>query len=329
MSLMDSVDASSIYASLVEHEDVYQGARTPLQGFDSHPCAAHSLCPMATASAHNSPVIPQVSINYEYDDEPDEDWKANRKQMIEDSFKPMIQEAKDRLERKIQSLQSIRGMDFVPDEDFERTRLVDEFNSEKVAMKVLAKEEFEHALARERLQRRLRRDIPPPIIHHQSLRLDLEQEQAATLKEASLNGGVDVEAAFQSLIDPSSSSSPPPPSDDFGDLLDMPPETYEEDGDYEDLGKPASPTEDDVATIHPWAGALTIKITRLPTPPVNGGNVWVKASDAAREYESARRRASLKAAERPQITGPPPEPPKRWISASDMAKQTSQRRIEN
>ncbi|KAJ7477136.1 hypothetical protein B0H11DRAFT_2029859 [Mycena galericulata] len=262
----------------------------------------------------HSPVIPLLSFNY--DDEPDEEWKELRKQIIEDGFKPMIQEAKDRLERKIQS---IRGMGDL--EETERARLVEEFHSEAAAMKALAKEEFEHALARERLQRRLRRDIPiPATINHQSLRLDLEHEQAATLKAASLSGGVDAEAAFRSLIDPA--SSPSPTSDNPSSIMTPSSEAPSELNEA-DAGKP-----DDVVAIRPGAGALSIKITRLPVEPAVNGNVWVKASDAARKYELARRRANSKA-EAPQIAAPPAPPPKKWVSASDAAKQASHRRIES
>ncbi|KAJ6627425.1 hypothetical protein B0H10DRAFT_1994458 [Mycena sp. CBHHK59/15] len=77
-------------------------------------------------------------------------------------------------------------------------------------------------------------------------------------------------------------------------------------------------------------GALTIKMTRLPTePPVNGSVGWVKASDAARKYELAiRQRANSKTEVTQAAPPPPPPPPKKWVSASDAARRTAQRKAE-
>ncbi|KAJ7499325.1 hypothetical protein FB451DRAFT_34284 [Mycena latifolia] len=289
-----------------------------------------SLSPMATISTpdagEQSPVVVPQPLEYYYDDEPDEEWKKNRKQIIEDGFKAMIQEAKDRLERKIQS---IRGMG-ESEEETERARLslVEEFQSEAAAIKALAKEEFEHALARERLQRRLRRDLPPmpsPISHHQSLRLDLEQEQAATLKAATLKGGVlqndaaNVEAAFRNLIDPSSS-----PSDDRANW------TPDSEAASELNEQAADAEKGDEIGMELDAGALTIKITRLPTEPAVNGNVgWVKASDAARRHDLAVRQRANSKTEVARIASAPPQPEKKWVSASDAARRGTHRRIES
>ncbi|KAJ6538944.1 hypothetical protein B0H19DRAFT_1176293 [Mycena capillaripes] len=279
---------------------------------------------MASISPEAGEHSPLTPLSEYYDDiEPDEEWKLNRMQIIEDSFKGMIQEAKDRLERKIQSIQGLGDLD---EEERERALFVEEFQAEAAAMKALAKDEFEHALARERMQRRLRRDLPiratinhqSPTINHQSLRLNLEQEQAATLKAATLEGGslengADVEAAFQNLLNPSSSAddhpSLTPDSEEAPELKEV------------NLGK---------AGIGPDAGALTIKITRLPAEPAINGNVgWVKASDAARQYELAVRQRANSKTEVAQIAPAPAPPAKKWVSASDAARRTTHRRIES
>ncbi|KAJ7265834.1 hypothetical protein B0H12DRAFT_1099722 [Mycena haematopus] len=271
--------------------------------------------PMSSISSldadEHSPTTPSAEY---YEEEPDEEWKENQKQIIQDSFKDMIQEAKGRLERKLQSL---LGMEDLEEEERERERafLLDEYQYETQAIKMLAKDAFDNALARERLRRRLKRDdlpLRPPINHpsppinHQSLRLDLEQEQAATLKAAT--NDANVEAAFQSLIHPSSDERP----------MDS-----ETDADLKEKG--------DVGVDHisSGAGALTIKITRLPAePPANGNVGWVKASDAARKHDLAVRQRTTSKTEAAQITGPPPPPPKKWVSASDAARRTM-RRIES
>ncbi|KAJ7667616.1 hypothetical protein DFH06DRAFT_1183057 [Mycena polygramma] len=275
---------------------------------------------MATISpdaGEHSPVTPSEDF------EPDEEWKENQRQLIEHGFTDMIQEAKDRLERKIQSIQ---GMEDGDEEERQRALLFDEFQAEKAAIKTLAKEEFLHALARERLMRRLRTDLPiRATTHHQSLRLELEQEQAATLKAATLEGGAlqndanhDVEAAFQDLlhIDPGPSS------------LDDDPLTPDSEEDPEfHKGEDAGKADMGMGMgIDPHAGALTIKITRLPAePPANGNVGWVKASDAARAYERQRANSRTEAARPPPA---PVQPVKKWVSASDAARRT-QRRIES
>ncbi|KAJ7122836.1 hypothetical protein C8R44DRAFT_784663 [Mycena epipterygia] len=285
---------------------------------------------MATISTpdvgeHHSPISPPA----EYEEEPDEEWKEHRRQIIEDGFKSMIQEAKDRLERNIQS---IRGLG--DQEEPERERLVAEFRSEAAAIKSLAKDEFEVALQRERLMRRLRRDIPIPVtptitISHQSLRLDLEQEQAATLKAATLKGGAlqndatNVEAAFRSLIDPSSSNDPPPDDRPWTP-------NFETDAELNGEADEGQAEIDQPDIIRPDAGALTIKITRLPTEPPVNGNVWVKASDAARRHDLAVRQRANSKTEVARIAAAPPEPVKKWVSASDAARRTStHRRIDS
>ncbi|KAJ7672879.1 hypothetical protein B0H17DRAFT_1083704 [Mycena rosella] len=292
---------------------------------------------MATISApdtgeHSSPAMLSQPMDY-YDDEPDDEWKKNRKQIIEDGFKPMIQEAKDRLERKMQSLRALvdTGGLGEAEEEAERAFILEEFQSEGTAIRALAKEEFQHALARERLQRRLRRDLPPPIPaptsprSHQSLRLDLEQEQAATLKAATSKGGVlqndamNVEAAFRNLIDPSSS-----PSDEHSNwtpISETAPELHEEQQEAGDPGKTGG--------MGTEAGALTIKITRLPAEPAVNGNVWVKASDAARQHDLAVRQRANSRTEGARTVSAPPPPAVKWVSASDAARRGTQRRIES
>ncbi|KAJ7047762.1 hypothetical protein C8F04DRAFT_1060036 [Mycena alexandri] len=277
---------------------------------------------MATISApdatgEHSPITP---VEY-YEDEPDEEWKAGQKEIIGNGFHEMIQEAKDRLERRIQSIQ---GDIAEEEQQRERGLFVDEYHDETAAIRALAKEEFEHALARERLRRRLRRDVPirGPIHHSpmQSLRLDLEQEQAATLKAAALEGDA-LSDAFQSLLEPLSDDehpSLPTPVSDAG------PELSKEKEAEAEAEADAGPEEPE----HIGPGALMIKITRLPTePPPNGNKGWVKASDAARKHELAVRQRANSRTEVGRIAAAPAEPAKKWVSASDAARKSTQRRI--
>ncbi|KAF8211545.1 hypothetical protein K438DRAFT_2011072 [Mycena galopus ATCC 62051] len=281
------------------------------------------------------PPITPPAEDYYYDEEPDEEWKENRRQIIEDSFQELIQEAKAGLERKLQSL---RVMDDLDEEDRENERqfLLEEFQNEQKAMKALAKDEFEHALARERLLRRLRRDSPilrptmnhtpslSPTLNHQSLRLDLEQEQAATLKAAT-HDNASVEAAFQSLIHPTpdhdrTSFASPDADDDRDPIAEL-----KENLKAQAQGKGGDP---EVEHISPSMGALTIKITRLPAePPANTNVGWVKASDAAKKHDAAVRQRANSRTE--QIAGPPQPPPVKWVSASEAARRTTHRRIES
>ncbi|KAJ7179509.1 hypothetical protein C8R46DRAFT_1073945 [Mycena filopes] len=271
---------------------------------------------MATISAPDatgeySPVSPVDDYD---EDEPDEEWKAERKEIIHIGFQDMIQEAKDRLERKLLSIQRLD----VAEREQERAFLMDEFHAETAAIRALAKDEFEHALARERLQRRLRRDVPIRAPHHspmQSLRLDLEQEQAATLKAANHDGDGDaLSEAFQHLLDPLSDDEHPSLPTPVSDAAP-------------ELSKEKEKEAEEETAEHIGPGALMIKITRLPSErPPNSGS-WVKASDAARKHELAvRQRANSKSEGR--TAGTPAEPAKKWVSASDAAKRSStQRRI--
>ncbi|KAJ7227987.1 hypothetical protein B0H12DRAFT_1148261 [Mycena haematopus] len=143
-----------------------------------------------------------------------------------------------------------------------------------------------------------------PPINHQNLRRDLE-EYTATLKAAT--NDVNVEAAFQSLIHPTSDSHRPMDSKMGGDLKGK-----------RDVGK----TDNHIGS---GAGALTIKPTRQS--PVN--EKWVKASDAARKHDLAVRRRANPKTEASQIIGPPAPPPKQWVSASDAARRTSHHRVES
>ncbi|KAK7061369.1 hypothetical protein R3P38DRAFT_2829114 [Favolaschia claudopus] len=279
--------------------------------------------PMSAMTAldvgEHSPISPTSDYST---DEPDEEWQSERKQLIHDSFQDMIQGAKDRLERKLQNL-NMEDMD-EQDRIHERELLIEDYQTESVAIKRLAKEEFEHALQRERLVRKLRRDTPgrPPRHSPTISRLDLEHDQAAALKAAT--NDANVEAAFQSLIHPSSHDRPLTPDDEEDDDVDEIAELKEE----LKAAAAANAGMPEVEHISPSAGALTIKITRLPHEPPLHGSVWVKASDAAKKHELARRQKANPKPE-PPPPGPPAPPPKKWVSASDAARRTSYRRIES
>ncbi|KAJ7067924.1 hypothetical protein C8F01DRAFT_1116225 [Mycena amicta] len=254
-----------------------------------------SMSPTAVNSPLETP-SPTDELEY-YDEEPDEEWKTTRKEMIAETFQPTITEAKDRLERV---MQSIRGLETDKEEqDRMQAHYVAVFQDCMTALKALAKEEFECALKREMLHRRIRRNLPVPmmpmdmddlldeegeLINH----LDIEQEQAATLRAATQTPALEkVEEAFQSLIDFSSAPEP------------------------EQEPEPEPEPEQDA----PGPQALTIKITRLPAAE---GVVWSSASSAAKQYQE--RIKQQRAASKPEASQPA-EPPKRWVSASDAAQR--------
>ncbi|KAF7313477.1 hypothetical protein HMN09_00503600 [Mycena chlorophos] len=260
-----------------------------------------------------------------FSDEPDEEWKATRKEMIAETLQPLIAETKDRLERV---LQNVRGMGLEMDkEEMERmnAHYVGVFHECIAGVKALAKEELQVALKREMLQRRIRRNLPVPMMavqidlmdddlmspstereptlveqdeeedeHEHDLinHVDIEQEQAATLRAATHSPGLEkVEETFQSLIDidfvpPDNSAAPPP--------------------------EPEPEPEPD-------AQALTITLTRLPPEIPEGERVWTSASSAAKQHQERikQQRDALRA----EALGPPAPPPKRWVSASDVAQR--------
>ncbi|KAJ7509436.1 hypothetical protein B0H11DRAFT_2216356 [Mycena galericulata] len=87
------------------------------------------------------------------EDEPDEEWKEKKRNEIENGFKDMIQEAKDRLEQNLQKVTPKDSREY----DERKAFYVKEFQQETANLKSLAKEEFTHALGQERVMRRLTR----------------------------------------------------------------------------------------------------------------------------------------------------------------------------
>lgn len=73
------------------------------------------------------------------------------------------------------------------------------------------------------------------------------------------------------------------------------------------------------------AGAHSIEIRRLRT--VSG--VWVKASDAARRHDVAVRQRVNSKPEAARGPVAPPQPVKKWVSASEAARRASNGRKKN
>ncbi|KAJ6571639.1 hypothetical protein B0H19DRAFT_936475, partial [Mycena capillaripes] len=86
------------------------------------------------------------------DYEPDEAWKENKKQEIANGFQTMIQDAKDRLESKLQALPYPRDS---PEWKAQREIFFAEYHAEQELIKALARDEFTHSLGQERLVRRM------------------------------------------------------------------------------------------------------------------------------------------------------------------------------
>ncbi|KAJ7637255.1 hypothetical protein DFH06DRAFT_1002649, partial [Mycena polygramma] len=104
----------------------------------------------ASRSASTSTHLHPTSVGEDL--EPDEAWKENKRQEIESLFADMIKEAKDRLESRVQAL---TVQMYSPEWMAQKDALVNEFNSEKEGIKNLAREEFAHSVAHERVVKRM------------------------------------------------------------------------------------------------------------------------------------------------------------------------------
>ncbi|KAJ7283383.1 hypothetical protein C8J57DRAFT_1498448 [Mycena rebaudengoi] len=234
------------------------------------------------------------------EDEPDDRWKEQAKQTIEARFTGMIKEAKKALET---NLQRVTAGGAAGEE--EKARLKQQFFEATNAIKRMAKEELNNAVGRERSVRRLARGG-----HVDSHRADLaapEQPSRTFEQDISYND------LLSSLSDDGQPEPAEPESPEDPLSTDIPEGTAStEDGEEEE----AKSNEGEEK------GALAIQITRLPIhPPVDGTAGWVTASDAARRYELAIRKKN----EIGLIAPPPPPPVKRWVSASDVARQSKER----
>ncbi|CAK5274317.1 unnamed protein product [Mycena citricolor] len=102
--------------------------------------------PASTAYPTFTPPIPDA------EDEPDDDWKALKRDEIQEEFQPMIQDAKDRLERSIQALPFSSGS---AEHTSRKESLIKKFADESNDIRALANDEFLHRVARERVTRRM------------------------------------------------------------------------------------------------------------------------------------------------------------------------------
>ncbi|KAF7331727.1 hypothetical protein MKEN_00052500 [Mycena kentingensis (nom. inval.)] len=238
-------------------------------------------------------------LDFHPEDEPSDEWKTQRKQMIEEDMQPIIHEAKNRLEDVLQGLQGQEGLEGM------RAQYMETFRVCSQALRALAKEELECAVKRERLLLAIRRNLPVPML---AMHDELDDDEGFGEGDGELIDHLDIEREQAAAL-----SQTPALEEKFQSLIDLEPEEEEEE-EEEDFKKPMQD-----------ASAMTVvTLTRLePVPDTrpDGEKVWKSASSAAKEYQERikQQRAALKAAAAPQI--PPPEPPKRWVSASDAAQR--------
>ncbi|KAJ6590710.1 hypothetical protein DFH09DRAFT_209902 [Mycena vulgaris] len=108
----------------------------------------------ASTSAYPHFTSPSPVSAFVPEDEPDDDWKASKRNEIEGGFQWMIQDAKDRLENKLQALTVKKeSREWIAHKEV----FVKEFHEETGSIRALAQEEFTHELAAERVTRRLTR----------------------------------------------------------------------------------------------------------------------------------------------------------------------------
>ncbi|KAJ7274915.1 hypothetical protein C8J57DRAFT_237994 [Mycena rebaudengoi] len=134
------------------------------------------------------------------DAEPNEEWKENLRLTIQIGFQPMIQEAKERLEKGLQDLNA-KG---VPLDSPERRRYHQTFQEEAASIRQFAQEQFEVDLAKERVTRRLILGGPvSPMVQ-----VELEQEQSGIWEQIQRNNKASPETAEPSVSASSSQSAP-------------------------------------------------------------------------------------------------------------------------
>ena len=86
------------------------------------------------------------SLRQALDFEPDDRWKAATQKTIEDSLRFMIREAKEELQRKLDADPNISSE--------QRAAHIEEYKRTENGIRKLAQEEFEHAVHKERMERR-------------------------------------------------------------------------------------------------------------------------------------------------------------------------------
>ncbi|KAJ7243173.1 hypothetical protein B0H12DRAFT_837236 [Mycena haematopus] len=143
------------------------------------------------------PLSPSMS-----DVEPDEAWKENRRQEIKISFQPMIQEAKDRLEGKLQASTLDRDS---PEYAAQKEVFFNEYEEEENSIRRLAKEEFANSLANERVFRVM---TLPGISVNPTVKKSVEDEQEAIYAQIQKRRGSTTSSVTQASISPKSSESP-------------------------------------------------------------------------------------------------------------------------
>ncbi|KAJ6493002.1 hypothetical protein C8R45DRAFT_181546 [Mycena sanguinolenta] len=126
----------------------------------------------ASTSAHSPYTTSPSPLSFPVSNvEPDEAWKEKKRREITDGMQPMIQDAKDRLEAKIQALDK-RSPEFAA----QKEALFNEFQDESSSIKALAMEEFMHSVANERLMRGM---TLPGVSVNATVMKSLEAEQEA------------------------------------------------------------------------------------------------------------------------------------------------------
>ncbi|KAJ7727750.1 hypothetical protein B0H16DRAFT_249972 [Mycena metata] len=131
--------------------------------------------------------------------EPDDEWKANKRVEIENDFKPIIQDAKDRLEAGIKAL-AVDSPDFAA----RKQELIEAYNVESDSIRNLAKEEFMVRLADERLLRR----VTTGGTVNAEVKQSMVDQQAAILAQIQRNNRRDSTAGGSQPDIASTSSSP-------------------------------------------------------------------------------------------------------------------------
>ncbi|KAJ7028001.1 hypothetical protein C8F04DRAFT_1120721 [Mycena alexandri] len=110
--------------------------------------------------------------------EPDEEWKSNKRVEIENDFKPIIQDAKDRFEAGMHALTRDS-----PDYAARRGELIEAYDVECDSIRNLAREEFMVRLADERLLRR----VTTGGIVNANVKQSMVDQQAAVLAQIQRN----------------------------------------------------------------------------------------------------------------------------------------------
>lgn len=187
--------------------------------FPSSMAAPHRKLSSASTSSTSS-------LRHAPEFEPDDEWKATMLDTITENLNFMVKEAEEEFQRKTKA---------VP---HNAQQYHEEFKRTEAAIKRLAKEEFQHALSKERMERRwaagqaLPADVSEALRSEQQIILDTIQAQ----KSAS-SGDVN-----SSQVESSASRSIPPPSDDRDDISEESDSSDEESDSEEPTSEPSRPS---------------------------------------------------------------------------------------